>query len=228
MSIARLYQQVDAQVRASARFTCVDYQPSLSGNRCEHYQDGGTCARPDRFLCEEWERRNRPSSAGGAVPNQAALRTGARPEIADAQLRADANAKPVTSAPESQASERFARDLFGNPIVEQPAPPPKSTKASAQPVIKAPEPAVINISRLRGFTTDDIESFRALGVEVCLFSEDFGELWLVPTYTNQARKELTPEHAATLLHVMHVFPGARVTAFHERQPKAAQKAQEGA
>ncbi len=66
-----------------------------------------------------------------------------------------------------------------------------------------------------GFQRQDIDSFKALGVEVCLASDDFGEIWLVPNYTGAARREITPEHAATLLHVLTVFPGARVIAFHK-------------
>jgi hypothetical protein len=65
----------------------------------------------------------------------------------------------------------------------------------------------------RGLTTEDIESFRQLGVEVCLGSAAVGEVWLVPRYTATDRKELTPEHAATLCHVLRAFPGARVVSF---------------
>jgi hypothetical protein len=77
----------------------------------------------------------------------------------------------------------------------------------------ASETPAIDVDQLRGFTTDDIESFRALGVEVCLHSEAYGELWLVPAYTGRPRKEITPEHAATVMRVLSVFPGSRVTAF---------------
>ena len=95
----------------------------------------------------------------------------------------------------------------------QPAKP--GHRPTAAPSADAPDA----IEReLRGLTTEDIESFRALGVEVCLRTESSGEVWLVPEYTGADRKEITPEHVATLCHVLDVFPGARVASF-EKSPK---------
>lgn len=71
----------------------------------------------------------------------------------------------------------------------------------------------LGVDHLPGFTPEDIASFKALGAEVCLQSDLFGELWLVPSYTGQPRREIIPEHVATLIQVTKVFPGARVTAF---------------
>lgn len=88
----------------------------------------------------------------------------------------------------------------------RPAPPDRqAAEASEIAATVAPE--------LTGLTSADIESFRALGVEVRLRSETYGEVWLVPAYTGQARKELTPEHAATVLRVLEVFPGSQVISF---------------
>ena len=70
-----------------------------------------------------------------------------------------------------------------------------------------------DVDQLRGFTTEDIESFKALGVEVLLHSETYGDVWLVPAYTGRERKEITPEHAATLARVMSVFPGSHIVSF---------------
>lgn len=67
-------------------------------------------------------------------------------------------------------------------------------------------------------TAADIASFRALGVQICFQSDELGELWLVPSYTSQARNEITPEHAATVGRVLAAFPGARVTAFQSASP----------
>ncbi|CAM4542983.1 ABM domain-containing protein [Myxococcus xanthus] len=77
------------------------------------------------------------------------------------------------------------------------------------------------LSGLRGLTDADIASFKALGAEVCFASEAYGEVWLVPAYTGQARKELTPEHAATLVRVLSAFPGSRVLSF-TKQPASAE------
>jgi len=38
-------------------------------------------------------------------------------------------------------------------------------------------------------------------------------VWLVAEYTGRDRREITPEHAATLRLIVDVFPGARVVAF---------------
>lgn len=72
---------------------------------------------------------------------------------------------------------------------------------------------------------EDIESFKALGVEVCVRSDDYGDLWLVPAYTGQPRKEITPEHLATIARVLEAFPWSRVVAFDKKPP--AEPANEG-
>ncbi len=66
----------------------------------------------------------------------------------------------------------------------------------------------------------DIVSFKALGLEVCLQDEQVGEVWLVPAYTGQDRVELSVEHAALLAAVCSAFPGASVASF-VRKPKPA-------
>jgi len=42
----------------------------------------------------------------------------------------------------------------------------------------------------------------------------------VPAYTGQPRKEITPEHAATLARAMSVFPGSHIVSF-EKTAKGA-------
>jgi len=58
-------------------------------------------------------------------------------------------------------------------------------------------------------TAEGVQSFRALGVEILLYSEALGELWLVPAYTDQARAEITPEDAATIVRALAMFPARR-------------------
>ena len=55
--------------------------------------------------------------------------------------------------------------------------------------------------------------------EVCLASDDVGEFWLVPEYTDKERQELSIDHAATLTAICAAFPGAKVTAFEKDPPK---------
>lgn len=175
--------------------TCEKYTRGEDGKRCIHFQQGGTCALPDEFVCTEWQKHN--------GPNKRTL-----PVVAPA---------PIVEEP--PAPKPVARDLFGNPLPEvtAPAPAPKASTPPA-PIAFAPKPdadaqPAIDVDQLRGFTTDDIESFKSLGVEVLLHSEAFGDVWLVPAYTGRERREITPEHAATLARVMSVFPGSHIVSF---------------
>ena len=72
---------------------------------------------------------------------------------------------------------------------------------------------------VRNLTDEDIASFKALRAEVCMRSEDVGEIWLVPEYTGADRLEISVEHAATLTAICSAFPGARVVSFEKREPE---------
>ena len=74
---------------------------------------------------------------------------------------------------------------------------------------------------VRNLTDEDIASFKALGVEVCLATEGCGDVWLVPEYSGREdRKEISVRDAATLAAVCSAFPGARVTRFDKPAPEA--------
>jgi hypothetical protein len=122
-----------------------------------------------------------------------------------------------------KAADACARDLFGNPLPKEPvkktakpSPPPGSSATAQQPI--AHEDAETK-PKLRGFTTEDVESFKQLNVEVCIETEALGSIWLVPRYSRSDRKEITPEHAATISRVLEAFPGAKVTRFEKRPPE---------
>ena len=163
-------------------FGCPHYEAVPGKKRCRHYLDGGSCARPDEFMCVEWLRLNKKAKPA-----------------------------PKTKGP---------TDLFGNPVPE-PKQPKRTTPTQQRPTaaMASPASAASEVTEepepLRGLTTEDIESFKRLGVEVCVESESFGEVWLVPEYTGGDRQELAPEHAATICHVLHAFPGSKVSAFHK-------------
>ena len=184
MSLKARLAVVEQPAKAST-FTCADYDPLPGSKRCRSYLANGGCAREDHFMCEEWMKAN-----GQAVP-----------------------------APgEVQAVTEPARDLFGNPLPEEPlakkptvaaapTPSPKASPVAVEPAAERDAPLVRNL------TDEDIASFKALGVEVCIASEELGEVWLVPEYTEQDRRELRIDHAATLTAVCATFPGAKVTSF---------------
>ena len=117
-------------------------------------------------------------------------------------------APATTSKPARPTPEADARPEKPTPLQSAPASGPD---LSCEEPESRPQPP--------GLTAEDIASFKALGVSVCLHTEDLGELWLVSRYSGKDRRELTPEHAATLLQVLSVFPGARVTAFEKLQPE---------
>jgi len=205
MSLADRYRGGRAKPSGASSFTCPHYDPKPGSKRCRHYLDGGPCARPDEFMCIEWLKAN-----GHAVPSP--------PDPASSKP----NGKPE---PKKDAESRVATDLFGNPL-PKPEPVARPTR-QVEPAPPAPRPASDDAAEdtppLRGLTTEDIEGFKALRVEVCLSSEAFGEVWLVPEYTGQDRKEITPEHAATICRVLEAFPGSRVIAF-EKDPKPSKEA----
>jgi hypothetical protein len=74
-------------------------------------------------------------------------------------------------------------------------------------------------------TPEELASFQTLGVELRLDLDVAGPVWLVPRYTSLARKEITPEHAATLRLLLDAFPGARIAAFEKAAALTGEEAQ---
>ncbi|NOK05942.1 MULTISPECIES: hypothetical protein [Myxococcus] len=198
MALTHLLQPTPAPQRPSG-VTCEAYVRG-EGKHCLHYRPGGGCTLPGVGTCTEWLKVNRQ----------------ARPHR-------DVAAPPALVPPAKAAP--VAVDLFGHPLPEsdskKPAPAPASRPSTpaASPDVKLPE-VEPSLSALRGLADEDIASFKSLNAEVCFRSETYGEVWLVPAYTGQARKELTPEHAATLVRVLSAFPGSRVMSFEKRQASA--------
>ena len=194
MSIADLSREASRAKDSAARsegISCSHYSPPPGAKRCLHYLKGGACSRPDEFMCVEWLKAN-----GQVVP----------PKPVPVS-------RPATPPPSAAKPDT---DLFGNPSPElAPSKSLSKSQPSSPPAIPSPGKTTEQKSRLplRGLTTQDIESFKALGVEVCLRSDSVDELWLVPDYTGRDRKEITPEHAATISHVLEAFPGSRVMSF---------------
>ncbi|WP_434345705.1 hypothetical protein ACN6A1_27625 [Myxococcus virescens] len=203
MALTHLLQPTPAPQRPSG-VTCEAYVRG-KGKHCLHYRHGGGCTLPDvGGTCTEWLKVNR-----------------------QARSHRDVAAPPAPVPPAK--SVPAAVDLFGHPLTEAgskklvPAPASKPAPPAPSPDVKELDAAHAEspLSALRGLTDEDIASFKALGAEVCFASETYGEVWLVPAYTGQARKELTPEHAATLVRVLSAFPGSRVLSF-TKQPASAE------
>ena len=117
--------------------------------------------------------------------------------------------EPPPQTPPPSPAPRVDRDLFGQPVKRTSTPRPQHDDApEPRPAPEQDAPVVRNL------TDEDVASFEALGVEVCLATEGCGEVWLVPEYTGRDdRKEISVRDAATLAAVCSAFPGARVTSY---------------
>jgi hypothetical protein len=130
-------------------------------------------------------------------------------------------------------------DLFGEPIPEpkrarrskrtqQRGPHQRhATKRPCTPSSAPPAPpkkAEGVLPLVRNVTDEEVASFKALGVEVCIESARVGDIWLVPEYQNENRRELRIDHAATLSVVCSAFPGAKIVSFEKVSPAEADAA----
>lgn len=64
-----------------------------------------------------------------------------------------------------------------------------------------------------GLTPSEVDEFRRLNVAVKFRSTMAGDFWLVPSYTRQARPEVTPEDVGRLWLLLKTFPGSTVESF---------------
>jgi hypothetical protein len=135
------------------------------------------------FRCSEWEKRNRTP----AVPTD--LFGDPAPELIQSRNKAKARKPKSTRATQRPAAASF----------------------SSAPV--QPKDADGVLPLVRNVTDEDVASFRALGVEVCIGSDQVGDIWLVPEYQDESRKELRVDHAMTLSLVCSAFPGAKIVSF---------------
>jgi hypothetical protein len=192
-----LVDRLTVQQPSAHAFECPKYRPLPGSKRCQHYLDGGACALPDEFMCVEWLKANGQ-------------------KVAPPAPRIETSPPKDPPAPAAKPNEP-ARDLFGAPVSPAVSKEPAKKKAepAASPSAPPDLPAAPPLARI---SDEDIASFKALGVEVCIESEGIGQVWLVPEYTGQDRKEISVEHAATLRLVVDAFPGSKVSAFEKLRP----------
>ena len=187
-SIAVRTTRVTAPVRLP--ITCPNYEAVPGTKRCRHYHANGACALPDEFMCVEWVKANSHRTA------------------------------PSATTPAPPSPPPLTRTLFGEVRAETPARPAPIAKPPARcvavpPIAPKPESSV---SIVRTVSDAEFASFKALGLEVLLATEQVGDVWIVPEYTGTDRHELSVDHAALIAAVTSAFPGARVTAL-VRKPK---------
>ena len=171
-------------------FTCPHYDPPPGEKRCRHFVSNGACDRPDELMCVEWLKAN-----GQSVPPSS-------------------DPPPPAVVPDDRP-----RDLFGHPLPEPPKPSPPPAKVSVPAAAPKAESAPPEPPLVRNVTDEEIQSFKALGVEVCVATEAMGDIWIVPEYTGADRKEITVQHAATITAICAAFPGAKVVQYEKAKPK---------
>ena len=157
------------------------------------YINGGSCRRPGELQCVEW------------------LRTNGHPTPPPDPLSVDLFGHPL-SDPKPAHKPTRAPTAPSTGQSQQPSP---DTGKSAHEGTRQPTQPVINqtaLPPLGGFTIEAIESFKQLKVAIC-FETELGKFWLVPKPIDNTRREITPEHLATICHAMLAFPGARVVSF---------------
>ena len=193
---ASLFKQ-RAEPKSLRRVECPHYSPIPDSRRCRHYLTNGGCGRPDELMCREWLKKNGHAVTAGQ----------------------DQAAEPAKNPPVAGSRPSREHDLQGRPVPENArARNASPARAGAACRLDLPEVDPEQQPPPPGLTPEDIASFKDLGVEVCLRSEKVGELWLVAEYTCADRKEITPEHAATLHHLLQVFPGSQVVSF-DKNPR---------
>jgi len=180
----------------------------------DRYSGEEKSERPSSFTCEHYSPRPGSKRCIHYLANGACDR--ADEFMCVEWLKANNQSKPEPT--KEKTKDDVDRDLFGNPL----PPRPKQVEKSPPKIEKPPEPEstpIVDAPLVRNLNDEEIASFKALGVDVCIKSEDVGEIWLVPEYTGQDRKEISVEHAATLSAVCAAFPGAKVASF-EKKPES--------
>jgi hypothetical protein len=181
---------------AKTGILCKKYVAISGQKRCMYYTGNGACSRKDELMCSEWVRKN---------PNLAAI-----------QIQRDDTAGPPQPT--------------GEPVVEQAA-----TTAPAQAVVrprtggmgvydacgavpvpsagpKPPESPADFKNRLGPdwVSPDEVANLAKSGKEINFEVSGLGSIWLVPSYTDSPRQELTYGDARFVLAVKEVFGKAQI------------------
>lgn len=210
---------------------CPDYDPRDGSKTCRNWQKHDICRRADRVLCSVALTRRPAPQANRAREDVRRIheylghtedpRPGCHPytqrDISRAKecYRAHVGSQdpPWREAPSAPAS---GSGVLGSPPASQPVPDPRlplsasrnaytrprGTQTEPQPLVEHPEL----------LTMESVDQLASLGLEACLETRA-GEVWLVPSYTDRDRQEISYQDARTLVIVMQAFPGSALTHF---------------
>lgn len=213
---------------------CAEYEPKEGSKTCRNYQKHDICRRADRVLCSVALSKRDAEEAGRAKEDVQLIhehlghtrdpRPGYQPfgqgEVSEAKrlYRSHLGSpKPPWrqgAAEESAGESDDGPGLLGLIPASQSPSEPLATPSPAQecyeqPRVRqaAPQPLVEHPELL---TMESVDQLASLGLEACLETRG-GEVWLVPSYTDQDRHELSYQDARTLVIVMQAFPGSSLT-----------------
>lgn len=194
---------------------CIDYKPLENSAKCDFYISNGSCRRPERFMCEEWERRNpKLVEAARATVLKEQAEQKAEQTAAQGERAADAAAR----APSGKHLRVLKEDADAEAAEQAPAPKP-APKPKRAPVYKvAQNDADRHILENPELLTEQaVEELAKTGFEITVKLLGGKEVTLVPKYTEADRAELSYGDARTLVMVLQVFPGASLESI--RKPK---------
>jgi hypothetical protein len=193
-----------------SNITCTKFEAISGTKRCKHYASNGACNRPDEFMCVEWLKLNGPAAASVTAAPLTRLHA-LNASMAHAQSKARLSVSQVAAAKSLGAiSQVLGPD-------KAPAGPRTRLQPSDEVALLALRQSLPGAFQAQATTAVDIASFKARGIEVCVATDDLGEFWIVPEYSDAERQELTIEHASLIAAACSAFPGSKVTAVRRKK-----------
>ena len=169
-----------------------------------HFVQGGACALPDELMCSEWLKVNerKPPDPPKQEKSQIFGFLGdALPCLNPTETPAAPAVDPQAPVPGPYGPEA---PTVGPALASKPQTVVSGTQAYSEQQAKQ-----LRDLPLEQMSLEAVESLCKLGVETQInTNSDMGEIWLVPEYTEQKRKELSYRDIRYLMLVVKVFPGA--------------------
>ena len=190
MSLAKRYYNSGNNATPS-EITCANYTPLENSRRCKYYGTNGACSIPENFMCTEWLKLNSNTQGDKQVD------------------RNKANGSKVATSKQTNGFTLTNPKPELRPIKEKVEDKRTFKRRGNADLLDAADQRPLDAWSLK---PADIESFKALGVEVC-FEYGAEKIWLVSVYSERDRNEITPDHLATLCQLLQAFPGAHITSF---------------
>jgi hypothetical protein len=189
---------------------CPKYSKKQDSKSCEHFLKGGACALPSEAMCVEWlkaTQRQKPDPQEQQKQEKSQIFgfLGDLPPCLTSDTPGNTSPQPST-APQAPSTGPTG-----------PTAPTGAERASTRPqdgawlarAYSAEQAKDLRDIPLEQMSLEAVESLTKLKVETLVnTNSEMGEVWLVPEYTEEKRKELTYRDMRYLMLVVKVFPGA--------------------